>query len=121
MGKHGMVLLGHPTLVYMCRCAHFYFFVFDTGLPINKLVLGAVSPMMKSIFSNICPCSSVSLVVPGVDPQVSRIDTLSSILKFCFDFQQLKLFASLINHQNYDPEQYHQSNGNFIHITQIQI
>merc|ERR1719450_1704350 len=58
--------------------------------------------MMKSIFSNICPCSSVSLVVPGVDPQ------------------QLKLFASLINHQNYDPEQYHQSNDdNLLDLLQL--
>merc|ERR1719450_478434 len=42
--------------------------------------------MMKSIFSNICPCSSVSLVVPGVDPQ------------------HLKLFLSLCVTNNSDAD-----------------
>ena len=55
----------------------------------------------------------MSLVVPDVDPQVGQLIWFSLVTSLSLYFQNLKLFASLINHQNYDPEQHHQSIGQY--------
>ena len=114
--KHGMVLLGHLTPVYVwtllifCSWHRFTNKQDCSGCCQSNDEVYILQHLSLQLCFSCCPWCWSS----------SKYDRHTFfIIKICFNFQHLKLFASLINHQNYEPEQYHQSNGTFIHITQI--